>query len=148
MPSETDLAWAAGIIDGEGCITITRAGGQLRVMVANTDLRMLHKLRELFGGNISRKKTYRAHYKPQWFWQLCAKDAAGALNAMLPYLVTKADQAELGLLSRRYIGRVGIRGSNDKAALDALACRVRDLKHVTDELPPLVIPEEKQQWLI
>ena len=73
----------------------------LNVSVANTDLRMLNELHSMFSGTI-RDITYGRNKRPTWVWQLSTKMAADALEAVAPYMVSKKDQAELALLSRKY----------------------------------------------
>lgn len=104
--TDTDLAWAAGIIDGEGSISLARCKRQgkdetysLRVQVGNTDPRMILRLKELFGGSIPKVEN-RGRYKPMWRWILYGNAAAVFLTSVLPYLVSKRDQAECGLTSR------------------------------------------------
>ena len=110
-----DIGWAAGIIDGEGCILLSRNKKRgcftLRVHVVNTDPYMLIKLKKLFGGSIheSNAKTDLPHWKFKWVWVVVSKDAEIALETLIPFLVTKREQAELAitfrLLKRRRGGR-------------------------------------------
>ena len=119
MSRETDLAWAAGIIDGEGHIGLylshTNTGDcyVLKVAVVNTSLKMLERLKEIFGtGVINNRPQRQAHHKQQWCFYACSKKAEKILDAVRPYLVAKLDQAELGLLSRKYIRQHGINTVN------------------------------------
>jgi len=54
MPTEREKAWAAGIIDGEGCIWIN--SNRLMLEVFNTDIRMPQKLKDLFGGAVYNRR--------------------------------------------------------------------------------------------
>lgn len=111
----TDKAWAAGIIDGEGCVSIvcnrSRKAFNLRVHVTNTDMKMLLKLQLMFGGRIygNSAKNQPAHYKERWYWVVHCKNAHDVLITTLPYLVTKKEQAEKALtfqaVTRRHGGR-------------------------------------------
>ena len=119
MRRETDLAWAAGIIDGEGCIglhLVTTNTGKcyvLRITVVNTDIRMLEELKRIFGiGSIAARGRGKPHWKDQWYWLVCSKKAEEVLREVEPYLVSKRDQAEIALLSRRYMGRHGVNKEN------------------------------------
>lgn len=107
---ETDLAWAAGIVDGEGCIGLSRisnAHWSLRVAVGNTDIRMINKLKGCFGGSVrlQNKKPGKDGFKrkPLWVWVLYGAKAESFLVSIMPYLCNKADQAEIGISSRRYL---------------------------------------------
>jgi hypothetical protein len=106
-----DLAWVAGIIDGEGCVSITKSGNgktdrpsgaityyALRLHVANADPRLILRLRELFGGPVyQRIRLHHPEWKPQWDWY-APRGGTGAveiLRMVYPYLVSKRDQADL-----------------------------------------------------
>ncbi len=87
MTRETDLAWAAGIVDGEGCISLHTVKAKhgscyvLRLSVTNTSLLMLKRLVEIFGGgNIISQKKYADHHKNRWHWQVCSKQAERAIG--------------------------------------------------------------------
>jgi hypothetical protein len=96
-----DLAWAAGIIDGEGSIGIYRnttkshARLTLQVSVGNTDPRMCLRLRDLFGGSV-----YAVHHrkgKSYLNWAVVGKRAADLCHLIEPYVICKRDQVEVGL---------------------------------------------------
>lgn len=116
--SDTDLAWAAGFIDGEGCIALIhhhQTIGQktyqcfvLRLSVANTDLLSLERLKAMFGGSINGAgRSSRPHHKPCWQWFCHSAKAERALIRLLPYLFGKKAQAELGVASRKYVQNNG-----------------------------------------
>ena len=135
------FAWAAGIIDGEGCIYLRRKRGkrcdwwELFVEVTNTDIKMLNKLRGIFGGCISRHHRARhevaahPHWKTAWRWKTTRIQAEHVIQLVYPWLVTKRDQADVALLSRKYRGRGG-RGYvlPDGDALRWCYERLRELK--------------------
>ena len=115
------LAWAAGIIDGEGCIRLARNKRKDRpndtftamVFVVNTDIRMLLKLREILGGDVvSRPAPRNPNHKPQWRWQVFSGKSLFVLEQVLPWLVAKKEQAELVLSSTQYRGNVKRDSSN------------------------------------
>lgn len=92
----TDVAWAAGFIDGEGCIAIARY--TLRLQVNQVDPAPLIKLRELFGGAIHQQQVLRnSRKRVLWSWAVGARNALYVLEAIRPYLTTKAIQADLGI---------------------------------------------------
>ena len=64
-PRPTDLAWAAGILDGEGSIGICvdNTVHRLFVTVTNSDRRILNRFVELFAGYITRQRDC-------WSWRL------------------------------------------------------------------------------
>ncbi len=101
--SEADLAWAAGFIDGEGCITIVRdklnkqAVPYYRqfLIVSNTNLPALERLQSIFGcGRIySVKKRLGRANSYQWFCD--SSQIARVLRLVYPYLVAKRADAEI-----------------------------------------------------
>ncbi len=108
--SEADLAYTAGIIDGEGNIGIypntshlTKAGKtvhRMRVRVTNTDEWLIHWLKENYGGSIGvvdRGTLYGRNWKPAWWWTLSCNPALRFLKLILPYLRLKKPQAELAV---------------------------------------------------
>ena len=101
MPlTEVQLAYAAGIFDGEGCIRVNRQGKQpvVRIHVTNTDPRLTTTLKEWFGGYVwVESKQYMANAKIRYVWEASATSAARVLRAVLPYLFLKHEQAEIAL---------------------------------------------------
>lgn len=87
-PSATDLAWAAGIIEGEGSVRINSATrrnlGALILAVTSTDPDMLAPLAGWFGGHVKSAST-RVECKPAWRWTCASRQAAAALVAIRPY---------------------------------------------------------------
>ena len=81
----------------------TRESYSLRVSVSNTDIRMIHKLKSLCGGTIAKHgKKQKDHYLDSWGWRIQSKCAEKFLLQILPWLVTKREQAELAILARKY----------------------------------------------
>ena len=102
MTDALELAYLAGIFDGEGSVSILRckrgdhrASYSLRVSVANTHLPTLDTLKEMFGGGISQKD--KTHQRDCWSWYCGGKVAARCLRTLLPYLRIKVQQAEMGV---------------------------------------------------
>lgn len=60
-PTELEVAWAAGLYEGEGsCHKPSTPGASLRINIDQQDTEILHRLTEYFGGNIAertRKQT-------------------------------------------------------------------------------------------
>lgn len=137
---ETDLAWAAGFVDGEGCIALIYHKRPikdrfyecyaLRISVTNTDMRCLERLKGMFGGSINglRHKD-RPNNKPCWTWYCTSANAERALRALLPYLFSKKEQAAAGLESRKYIQTNGLpRTEESRAAQAAILSQLKRLK--------------------
>jgi hypothetical protein len=123
--TDTDLAWAAGIIDGEGCISIfkcspkSKPGSQrsytLYVRVGNSSFPMTKKLQRLFGGGIGFRPAGRWKSKlPEYKWNVSTHKAVSCLKLILPYLVAKKDQAEVGIEFSKTTKSPGRRGYTDE----------------------------------
>lgn len=104
---DTNIAWAAGFIDGEGTMTIKRYFRYKQVHYVayiscaqvNKPHNMvaLEKLRSLFkGGKIY---TYSSKNKDDRIevasWNITSKNAKECAEVLLPYLIIKGRQAEL-----------------------------------------------------
>jgi len=98
-----DLAWAAGVIDGEACIGAYKhhSSHNLKVEVNSVDPRICEKLHTLFGGSLSYKGRQGGVRRPnerRLFTWTCSGHIAGrVLRAVRPYLVIKGEQADIGL---------------------------------------------------
>ena len=97
--SAWELGYAAGLIDGEGCIMINKTGRYkgrrywgLQLAVSNKDVRALRWLQDRFGGRINRPRKCGV-----FVWWACANDAEPCLMAVRPFLIIKRDQADLGI---------------------------------------------------
>ena len=101
----TDLAYTAGIIDGEGSILVekllnkSRKENQvrhcLRVNVTNTDYNLIIWLKENFGGSIWSYDL--PSYRKCYHWKLNGVKASAFLKSLLPYLKVKQQQAKLAV---------------------------------------------------
>lgn len=92
--TETDKAYTAGIIDGEGCIRMQRTTLGLDVSVGNTDMELLNWLQTHWGGKIYPNRYKRLdNAKPFFHWRLCSKLAFVLLEAIEPYMVIKRKRA-------------------------------------------------------
>lgn len=119
MSDKAKWGYLAGLMDGEGHISISRSdkpkfrtqrgnGKQypcpvrygIAVAVSNTDVRLMNKLVELFGGSCNGGNSYKKHprWKPKYQWNVNGnKNKELILLAVLPYLVLKREQAIVAL---------------------------------------------------
>lgn len=102
--SEGEVAYLAGIFDGEGCILITRynsgaQSGTLNVRVGMKDKIIPARFQAIFGGTL--REAHKERCFPLWTWQCAAQMAAYVLDILRPYLIVKAAQADLGLEYQR-----------------------------------------------
>jgi hypothetical protein len=103
--SETDNAYLAGIIDGEGSITIThRLKGKqiprtMRLQVYNTDMKIMDWLVSKYGGAIHKNtpKNIKGKNKAVMMWYVSTNNASFVLKSALKYLIIKKNQAMTAL---------------------------------------------------
>jgi len=91
------LAYAAGLFDGEGCIT-PRGAKQyylLRITLVNTFEAPVDFMVNLFGGYTS--VSERVGCRPLHQWGITGMKAAEVLEKLLPYLIMKKERAILGI---------------------------------------------------
>ena len=100
------LSYAAGIIDGEGCISLHRANDSeykakcsyaLHVAVSMTDMVVPAWLYLNFGGSLCHYKGRTPNRKDTHMWTVAAENARRFLIDVLPYLKLKKPQAEIAV---------------------------------------------------
>jgi len=98
MTNKEQLAYLAGLVDGEGCLSCNRAGGKCispTLQVANTNRTVLEWCRLLFGGSIFRLAKQKAIHKQAYTWSSCGKNAIAIVQELLPHLKIKKKQAKV-----------------------------------------------------
>ena len=97
---DTQAAWAAGFVDGEGCITFgTRGNLYPRVCASQKFREPLDHIRDVLGGVVVALKPW-ANGAQYYEWSANGSVAIAALKVMLPYLRLKREQAELVIMSQ------------------------------------------------
>ena len=96
------LAYAAGIIDGEGYIGLipnsaARNSFAPKVKVSSTDIRLVIFLKNNFGGHLDKLRDHhQPNHKKSAMWTLSNKvNVVPFLKLLLPYLIIKDKQANL-----------------------------------------------------
>lgn len=87
--SKEELAYTAGLVDGEGTITMGRTQSPYRhpvVTLASCTFELLEFLKERFGGCICTKNVTKEGHSPAWSWQLLNASAIQFLGLIRPYL--------------------------------------------------------------
>lgn len=101
MIEEKDLAYAAGIIDGEGCLYIyeKKPGRhsrtpeyQMGVNVSMTDVDTIKWLWQKWNGNLS-ARIKKENWRPQLQWRVASKLGLKFLKDVYPYLKVKKREA-------------------------------------------------------
>lgn len=109
IPTETEIAYVAGLFDGEGCVSIYytteprngKSYHNMHVRIANTDLAVLEWVQERFGGKIHQNQPGgKGGTRPGYVLQWSNKSIVPFLATILPYLIIKREAAEIGLAFR------------------------------------------------
>lgn len=106
MPAKSKkqrLAYLAGIIDGEGSITVSyrkRSGYPKRfprasLAIYNTNLNLLYWIKSSFGGSVHVYKSRNHNWKPSGCINFGDVASAELLKKLLPFLVIKTEQAKI-----------------------------------------------------
>ena len=121
-----DLAYAAGILDGEGNIGIVKRQWSkrydkyhLQIRVAMCEKEIPQWLQVHFGGSLSiiHRHSKNPKHRDIYTWQISHRQCPPMLRAILPFLICKKPQAELGIkfqATKHYGG--GIRGKIGRPA--------------------------------
>jgi hypothetical protein len=110
-PDKIDLAYAAGLFDGEGSISIVsytnreRGYFKLDVRVANTDKAVVEWLSIMFGGYLSVQKRTDETHKVVYRWAIADRGAGRFLRLIYPYLKIKRLRAEMAINFRETYDR-------------------------------------------
>lgn len=106
MPSETELAWTAGMMDADGCISMSHGGGKWRhpyVVVDNTDMAIIKELQRLHGGGIVVKKIRNPNARQAWSWRLYGGIKIREFLARIhPYMHSEAKSERARMLIEEY----------------------------------------------
>jgi hypothetical protein len=120
----TDAGYIAGLVDGEGTITLSRAHRNERrrlvVCISNNELSILQFVLAAIGaGKITSKRTYNPRHAASYAYQLSSRQALDLLGQITPYLRSyKAKRARLILESY-----LAVTPRNGKYSADAEAAR-------------------------
>jgi len=161
--SETDIAWLAGIVDGEGCFSVKRGRGarasahQLWLVICNTSETMIKRVERILVANGVEfppvRKVWKGERATRWQWWIHVQKKHALLKVtglLLPHLTAKRDEALVFAWFLRRACAVKKYKSTlfDKAALDALSAVKRNGGEAPAEVRELlreVIPSQAVQ---
>ncbi len=105
--SDTEAAYAAGILDGEGSIQFARQRKSRwpspMVSVSSTDRELLEWFRSRLGGSMIQKRIYSPNHKVSYDWKLADRRAIEFLRIVRPFLVIRRKIARCDLLVTEYL---------------------------------------------
>jgi hypothetical protein len=162
MVKNSDIAWLAGIVDGEGCFSVkmpvVRGRGrhchQVWLVICNTSKAMIDRATDIMCTLGIKRPTIRRVWKGkkatcwQYWVNLCGKeDLLLVTEALLPHLTAKRVEAEVvaWFLRRACMQRAYKRTALDKAALESLSAVKRNGGEVPAEVEDLlraIIPSQ------
>ncbi|MEW5758266.1 MAG: hypothetical protein AB1755_02170 [Candidatus Omnitrophota bacterium] len=129
---EVEKAYLAGIVDGEGTVTLMRHHRNEThtpyVSVANNNLKLLKWIKIKIGGVVISKKKRMSHHNNSYAWYVCQNRAIDFLNEIKRYLIIKKPQADL--ITEKYKSVTNRAGKYTKALLNKkmrLVAKIRKL---------------------
>lgn len=102
--TESEIAWAAGFFEGEGCMSF-RNTNCVTLLIGSTDLDALEKMQSICGGSIYGGKMKPKSTKPIWTWQLSKTEEVHAvLVALEPWFCSRRAEKARESISRLEVG--------------------------------------------
>jgi hypothetical protein len=137
----TDLAYLAGFLDGEGCICIRKLGDYERydlfVEVSQVNPAPLFLFERQFGGRVFKMRRHN-EYRDLCKWRVGSHDAARVLQKLRPFLVVKAEEADLAIEFQRGfaepIPKTSAAQDAETARRKSIYEQVQQIKHRSYEL--------------
>mgnify|MGYP001241439435 CR=1 FL=1 len=133
--TEVELAYVAGLFDGEGCVNIWKHNDRgvmrhrLRATLANTHKPFGEWLKREFGGSVTVYKSQQ--HKTLYTWSVYGKACARFLGQIIPYLRLKQDQAVVAIeFQKRMIIPHGQMTQDEFDARERLQNKMKELKNV------------------
>ena len=117
---KTDLAYTAGIIDGEGCIYISKQ---------SNDEWLCQWLKFTWGGSIYRIEPKKERWSIAWDWTIQTNQAYIFLKTILPYLQLKRQQAEIAIKFQEKKKRYTYKTEGETAIEEVEYLLMKNLKH-------------------
>ena len=86
IPTTLDIAWAAGIYEGEGTATLHKVNGTAMVRVTQAEPWLVLKLYDLFGGSMNTYAQRGIGTKPVCEWYISQARARGFAMTIYKFL--------------------------------------------------------------
>lgn len=158
-----ELAYIAGLFDGEGCIGIHRQKYLSRkdrkkpykkghsnhpnstyrsiITIANTDKEIIEYIQSCFNGSTHQVIVHKGNpkWKDSYEWRASTKTAADIIKLLLPYLRIKRRRAEILLKYQEFKDSLAKRGKRNYskeewAILDQFYARIHNLNRHPGDL--------------
>lgn len=109
LPSETTLAYLAGVIDSDGYISIQQSAHRgtayfgARIGISGTRTEPHQLAASIWGGNINSYTPKNPRHRVQYQWARHGAKALGPIYDVLPYLLIKREQALLAIEAQEHV---------------------------------------------
>jgi hypothetical protein len=130
MTPDQELAYLAGILDGEGSFTYSHRKGRTRkngsfgpaytcavVKCEMTDKDVILKLQRFFGGSMFPVKERLGH-QPSWCWHIAGKSARAVMPRLLPFMSLRRSARIKQLQAGRFQPYNNVKQGNKESLLD------------------------------
>jgi len=132
---KTDLAYIAGLFDGEGCIQIVkqkrpeqrnyRSEYSLRCSLEMANEYLPRLLHMHFGGSL-RRRNLPLPRQNQWEWTVRSNVAALFLKDVYPYIILKKGEADVALKFQEAMHTIGV----GRKRLTEEETAIREAQHI------------------
>lgn len=124
--SDADYPYMAGIIDGEGTITLTRNNKadvfrRPVVSVPNTDRGLVEWMHGKFGGKFIVRSIRNSEHKRCFVWRVECERALHVLEAVAPYLRVRTKRERAAYILQHY---KSVTPRNGRYTVDAFRAKV------------------------
>ncbi len=88
MYNDIDVAWFAGLFEGEGTFKIEKESYAGGLAIQMTDLDVLEKVQSIFGGKVTQSydRKDKPHWKTCYKWSCSVSESDVIVPLLLPYL--------------------------------------------------------------
>lgn len=129
LATTQELAYVAGFIDGEGCLSIG-ANGSVSIGIVNTSKCTLDFVLKVLGTGVIQDRKQIVN-KRQYVYRAYGENCMNIIKVILPYLIEKKDQALLLVEYRqqdRRIHKPGQRGTFMNPSKPQYITKLKELK--------------------
>jgi DNA modification methylase len=150
IQAATDRAWLAGLVDGEGCVSVVAVhpttgineSHSMRLQIRMADVEAVERTVAITGlSNVSYDQTTAEGCRPAQQWKISGDKAADVLADIYPYLTVKRRQAIVGWnLQRLKDGVVTKRGQPIPAENMAKRRLLHEVLRKLNQREPVDIP--------
>ena len=129
---EVEKAYLAGLVDGEGTVTLMKHHGNEtptpNATIANNNLELLEWVKTKVGGMVVSKKRRLPHHSNSYAWVIRQDRAIRFLEEIKQYLIVKRQQAELITTTYKLVThRAGRYTPEMLAKKNELVAKIREL---------------------